>query len=163
MFKTVTITYIMIANDRPLDPINPTEVLAWRKELEVPAAPDTNFDPDWCYDRIIEANPDFGPHHYTIAIWAVDIDEFEDKEAQAESKASFIPATYPKAQKATIENLKVGDLLFQKDEDTNDFVLIGSFWKHVSETGETILYNPGSGNVIFMPHFPNAYILTGDE
>ncbi|MCA1994177.1 MAG: hypothetical protein LDL41_19340 [Coleofasciculus sp. S288] len=71
--NTVLITYLVVANERPLDAIQPTEALVWKKELELTDI-DVSIkpDPDWCYERIIQANPDFA--NYTIAIWGVDIE-----------------------------------------------------------------------------------------
>lgn len=72
MNQSVLITYIVIANERPLEAVNPTETLVWKKELAVTDVDWlTKPDPDWCYDRIIAVNPDF--EQYTIAIWAVDV------------------------------------------------------------------------------------------
>lgn len=72
MNRSVLITYLVIANERPLDAIHPTEALVWKKELAVTDVDWlTKPDPDWCYDCIIAANPDF--ENYTIAIWAVDV------------------------------------------------------------------------------------------
>lgn len=70
--QRIVMTYLVVANDRRLDAINPTEALVWKKELEVIGVDlFVNPDPDWCYERILEANPDF--EDYTIAIWAVDV------------------------------------------------------------------------------------------
>lgn len=69
--QRILITYLVIANERPLEAVQPTEALVWKKELAVTAVdPDIRPDPDWCYERIIAANPDFD--QYTIGIWAVD-------------------------------------------------------------------------------------------
>jgi len=70
--NTILITYIVIANERPLEAVNPTEALVWKKELELTDVDGSiNPDPDWCYEQIIAANPDF--ENYTIAIWGVDV------------------------------------------------------------------------------------------
>lgn len=71
--NTVLITYLVVANERPLDAIQPTEALVWKKVLELTDIDvSVKPDPDWCYDHIIQANPDFA--NYTIAIWGVDIE-----------------------------------------------------------------------------------------
>lgn len=68
----INIYYVVIANERPLEAVNPTAALVWKKELLVSAVdPLPQPDPDWCYEQVIAANPDFD--EYTIAIWAVDI------------------------------------------------------------------------------------------
>lgn len=70
--NTVLITYLVVANEKRLDAIQPTEALVWKKELKVRDVDLlTTPDPDWCYEHIIAANPDF--ENYTIAIWAVDV------------------------------------------------------------------------------------------
>lgn len=69
--QRILITYLVIANEEPLEAIQPIEALVWKKELKVTAVSAAiNPDPDWCYERIIAANPDFD--QYTIGIWTVD-------------------------------------------------------------------------------------------
>lgn len=71
--QRILIHYLVVANERPLEAINPTQALVWKKELELSEIdPSVNPDPDWCHERIIQANPDFA--NYTIAIWGVDIE-----------------------------------------------------------------------------------------
>lgn len=70
----VTIIYLVLDNEHPLyenDFYSPAVV--WKRTLTIENVnPATDCDPDWCYDRIIENNPEL--EAYTIAIWAVDKD-----------------------------------------------------------------------------------------